>query len=269
MENRNIEQFFSENLLIDVSYGISALNSYLNDLALLQSGAKFSDLGYSEKREKQRPLSRGNIQMLTLNGVMRMDDSISTRGVRSLVADIEAANANSMVQGILLEINSGGGEALAGSFLNSAIAESVKPVVSYGHYVGSAAYLGAIASREVILSSDMAKAGSIGAMITINKTMLEKYKAAYLDIYATQSPDKNKEFRGAMESNMEFIQESVDKAAELFQNAVMSYRKVKDKEKALSGGMFYANEAKELGLIDGIGSLNYAVNRLNFHIKYN
>ena len=268
MSNRSIELLFSESLLIDVDFGITALNTYLNDLALIQAGAKFSDLGYSEKREAQKPVNMANIAVLRLDGVMRMDDSLSTRGVRSLIQDIDAANRNSMIRGILLEINSGGGEAIAGSVLNDAIKNSAKPVVAYAHYVGSAAYMAAIASYEVILSTSMAKAGSIGAMITLNKKALERYKEMYMDIYASQSPDKNKEFRAALGDDFSLISESVDKAAQIFQDTVLAYRKVKDKEKALSGGMFYAKEAKSLGLIDGIGGISYAIRRLNSHINY-
>jgi protease-4 len=255
--------------LIDLEFGLSALNSYLTDLALLKSGVSFAELGYSEKRASQKPVSRGNIAMLQLNGVMRLEDGISTRGVRSLIADIESANLNSMVRGILLEINSGGGEAVAGGVLHDAIKSSSKPIVSYGHFVGSAAYMAAIASDELVLSNNMAKAGSIGAMITVDKKLFENYKDSYMSIYAQQSPDKNKELRSALEGDFSFVQMSVDQAAQIFQNTVLEYRKIKDKEKALSGGMFYAEEAKGLGLIDGIGGIEYALRRLHSHIKLN
>lgn len=267
MDNRSIELLFSENLLIDVDFGLNALNQYLSEIALLQAGAKFSDLGFSERRASQKPLELGQIAMLRLQGVMRLEDGLSTRGVRSLVSDIQAANQNSLIKGIILEINSGGGEAISGSVLKDAIENSDKPIVAYGHFVGSAAYLSALAADELILSSEMAKAGSIGAMLTLDKELLAQYKERFIDVYATQSKDKNKEFRSAMNDDFSFIQKSIDKAADIFQNTVLQYRNVKDKEKALSGSMFYAEEAKTLGLIDGIGGMNYAIRRLESHIN--
>ena len=268
MENRQVELLFSENLMIDVDFGINALNTYLSEIALLQAGATFADLGFSERREAQRPLNLNNIAMLRLSGVMRLEDSLSTLGVRSLADYIQAADQDPDIRGILLDVNSGGGEAVAGSYLKDAIESASKPVVVHGHFVGSAAYLAALAADEIILSSEMAKAGSIGAMITINKEMLQAYKERFIDVYATQSKDKNKEFREAMNGDMSFIQKSIDKAADIFQDTVLQYRKIKDKDKALSGSMFYAKEAKALGLVDGIGGIGYAVKRLRSHINY-
>lgn len=265
-ENRNIEAFITESFLIDIDYGLTALHQYWSDLALIQGGVSFADLGYAEKRARQKPQFSDDIALLTLEGVMRMEDGISHRGIKSLAQDIEFANKDPRYKGIMLEINSGGGEALSGEYLKNALAESYKPVVAYGHTVGSAAYLAALGTNEIIMSGKMARAGSIGAMITINKKLLDEYKANYMSVYASQSTEKNSEFRSMLEGNSDLIQKSVDGAAQIFIDAVMEARNIKD-SKATKGGMFYADEALRIGLIDGIGSRQYAIKRLRSHIN--
>ena len=63
----------------------------------------------------------------------------------------------------------------------------------------------------------------------------------------------------------------VNRSAELFQREVRKYRSLKGSDdyqaQTLAGGMFDANIARNRGLIDGIGTLNYALKRLQSHIK--
>ncbi|MBK9258168.1 MAG: hypothetical protein IPM42_22235 [Saprospiraceae bacterium] len=48
---------------------------------------------------------------------------------------------NPNIEGAILEVNSGGGEAMAGQIMFNAIRDFKKPVVAYVHNAGSAAYM--------------------------------------------------------------------------------------------------------------------------------
>jgi len=82
-------------------------------------------------------------------------------------------------------------------------------------------------------------------------------------IYATESSDKNLAFQKALEGEYDMIrEEELDPLARAFQAAVKANRsdKLNTAVKGiLSGKTFFADQAKEYGLIDRVGNNNTAV----------
>jgi len=68
------------------------------------------------------------------------------------------------------------------------------------------------------------------------------------------------------------LKNSLNKSDEIFMKEVKKHRKLKGdtktRKETLSGAMFLSDDAKERGLIDGIGTFNYALKRINSHISY-
>jgi ClpP class serine protease len=285
----SIDLFLLSNnyLAIVEQYGIAALSKYYSELALIESGVPFEKLGFSEQREAGLPrviCAAGNIvternldrkeiikpnsvAVLKLSGVMRSQDGLSHYGMDTFGEWLRAAYQNPNINGVVLEIESGGGEWMAGNKLLTILSEKNKPVISYVHFAGSAAYLAATGTDEIIMSGLASEVGSIGAFTTINKEALEKYKANYEYIYAKQSSDKNAGMRGALAGDYGRLQAEIDTIAEQFRGMVSNSRKLRGNkseiENTLSGGMFTANDAKNRGLADSIGNFNYALKRLN------
>lgn len=209
----------------------------------------------------------GGVLRLRLQGVMTVADQMCSDGVQTLVDRLYSAYNDNSVGGILLEVNSGGGEATAGHILHNAIKDKNKPVVVHATTMGSAALLGTLSANEIVAAGDASRIGSIGSYISIDKKMLENYANNVVDIYATQSSEKNAEFRSLMNGDFAGLQKAVDKSAEMFQKEVRKFRKMKSDDNTLNGGMFYAKDAKNRGLVDSIGGLNYALKRLNSQIN--
>lgn len=279
-ENKNIERFLSSGTFeIDINFGIQELNKYLHDLYLLENNVPFKDLGFSEKRENQKAyifnsyerynisdtdIPKGSLGHLRLNGVMRMEDGLSSNGVRTLANELTQLENNPNVSGVILEINSGGGESLAGNYLHSIIKDFSKPVAVWGHFVGSAALNAAVAADKVYLSSKGAEMGSIGTMVTIDKQYLKEYKEYYKEVYSSLSPDKNKDWRELLDGKENTLIKSIDKNASAFQDNVKTSRSINPdlEESTLKGAMFIAEDAIERGLSDGIKSFKEVVNEL-------
>ncbi|NDE91549.1 MAG: hypothetical protein EB059_10535 [Alphaproteobacteria bacterium] len=196
---------------------------------------------------------------------MRSQDGLSSNGITSLVNDLRAAYANENITAVILEINSGGGEATAGDMLKNAIQERNKPVLSYGWFVASAAYMAAAATDEIIASSQQAQFGSIGVLFSLSKGFLEAYTNEQIDIYAEQSTQKNAAFRAAQNGDFSKYQQLATEYATVFHNEVMAMRTLKGNEgrikSTLDGSMFFAQEAKSRGLVDNIGNFNLALDR--------
>lgn len=267
------------------------LTAYLNDLEALRSGVPYSEIGISKRRASSLPTlifldskgdtinadftqeniaaRPGQFAHLHLKGAMRMDGGISGGGVMSLVEDMRAANASPNISGILLEVNSGGGEVGAGNAVYSAMRGSQKPVVALVHKAGSAAMLAIAPASKRIATGPFSELGSIGVYSTMDAAMVQYYKENYKDIYAEQSPDKNKGFRELLEGSTNAIQRSVNKTADIFQKVVSEHLNLNEnlKESTLAGGMFMAADAKKRGLLDDIGTFQTAITALQSEVE--
>lgn len=277
---------------IELNWGINQLAGYLQELDLLEKGAKFSDLGIGMRREECRPrvysmqsgqpvivndpqvlrdssiTPAGSFAMLRLQGVMRSSSGASHQGIDELSDQFFAAYQNDNIAGVLLEVNSGGGESLAGSRLQSVIAESPKAVVVWAHMSASAAIRATAPADEIIASTEGAEVGSIGTLISVDRRFAQWYNSYVEDIYADKSTNKNKEFREFLRGNLDPLKANLNRSNEQFLAEVSRYRQLKhDPEHTLSGAMFTAREARRRGLIDGIGSFTYALSRLEANAR--
>jgi len=274
-------------LEVDSDYSNKELQRYLLDLELREKGASLSELGYSERRQRQLPEIRttqgttqrgqsvltdhqatpaGSIAHLKMEGIMQVQDGISTRGVRSLTSDLQDAYANPNISAVLLEVESGGGEALAGTLVQNAIQERNKPVYVYAHTAASAAYKAVVGADKILASGKESQVGSIGTMTSISKRLVEFYRQNRDEIYAEGSSNKNREFRAYLNGDKGPIIDRLNKVNEFFVQAVKDNRRLTGPEDqiqdTLSGHIFNAVEAEERGLIDGIATQQEAIRQL-------
>lgn len=284
MENRRIENWLTTAgpLALDFEQGLAAWQQYQEELAMLRAGAKYSDLGIGQRREEAKPTvldsagqlmpmaaladqaatMPGSIAHLKLTGVMRSQDGLSTRGITTLIQDFAAAEQNGNIMGVLLEVNSGGGEVTAAQMLLSALSGYSKPIVAWVHTMASGAVYGTLPADEIVASTAGAQIGSIGTMMTIPRGFADWYNQSYTDLYATKSSRKNEDFRGYLQGDTRGLQKNLDETNEIFLSEVQRYRPITDAAQTLSGAMFFAKDAKRRGLIDSIGPMNYAIKRL-------
>lgn len=289
--NRDIDEWLlnSGEWHIDLEWGLQQYSNYRHELQLVQAGVPYSELGIGERRAAEKPVVMdvqgvslvagadlsnaeatppGSLSHLKLTGVMRSRGGMSHQGIDALTDQIRMANANPNIEGILLEVDTGGGESTAGSKLQEAVRGSDKPVVVWGHMVASAGIRGTIHADEIIASSKSAQFGSIGTYISMWRGFADWYNKAVQDIYADKSQNKNKAFRELLSGNLEPLKKEINRSNDMFLEEVKKARPLKgDIENTLSGELFYASQARSRGLIDGIGSFNYAVKRLRANVE--
>lgn len=184
-----------------------------------------------------------------------------------LATDIQAALENKFVRGIVLDINSPGGEATGINELGNLIraARGVKPIKAYaGGLMASAAYWLGSAADEIIVD-ETAMLGSIGVLMSYLDTSERDAKAGVrrVEIVSSVSPDKRVD--PSTEDGRAKVQHVVDGLAELFVGAVASNRSVST-EKVLSdfgrGGVLIGRAAVKAGMADRIGSLETVIAEL-------
>lgn len=204
------------------------------------------------------------------NGIahVRIDDLLyfgtEKTSVQSYAKLFKELQKDDSVQGVIIEIDSGGGHDSASMYLGNVISEltAVKPVVAYGHMIASGAYLMSINCNLIIASNILSKIGSIGAYVSLSKIMKEFYSEFFEDVYAEQSPEKNEEFREyVIDGGTEKYQKMANESARSFISAVKEKRAFVNDE-VFAGKLYTAENAKRVGLIDGIGTLDYAKSRI-------
>jgi protease IV len=265
---------------IDIAFGLSQLSTAIFNISngfdakeIRDSFKSFDIEVVSDSRSDYGSGSSGGIGMIKvipLVGTMFTEDqACGPRGMRSIVNEIYSTYNNTNYKGILIQANTGGGQSSAGKMLDSALQDKNKPVVVHANMLASAGIMGTINATEII-GDVHGEFGSIGSYISIDKDLIEYYKEYVDDIYADQSSNKNLEFREYIKGNKLPMQDYINKNAQSFIESVRPRLKGSEAKIAetLKGGMYDSKSAKSRGLLDSIGTRNFAMQRLSAHAKY-
>lgn len=248
---------------IDAQSGAQYLAKYEHQIALLQSGVEKASIFGGEPNSNisyETAVNGQRIAVIRMSGPMMLEDMLCSDGMRTIGNQIRTAANSASIDAIVVSMNTGGGEVLAGQELYNAIGSVKKPLVVHGETIASAGVLGALQADAIYLAGEFSKMGSIGVMTSINTMFLARYKEVIKDVYATTSPDKNAEFNAALEGNFQPLIESLTKTDAIFMDTVKANRPLRgDVEKTLSGAMFTAKDAVDRGLADGILTIEGAI----------
>ncbi|MEI7983411.1 MAG: S49 family peptidase, partial [Bacteroidota bacterium] len=194
--------------------------------------------------------------------ILKYDQPCGPRGTQSILSDVKSADQNPNIKSIVLVVDSPGGQVTGTDLLSEAIKNSSTPVVAYIEgMAASAAYWIISGASKIIASSDLDRIGSIGTMLMVEdlKPALEAMGVKFHEVYASLSPDKNKDLNKVLEGNYDSYRENVlDVINQKFLSSIKANRPGVN-DSTLSGKVYFATEAISLGLIDEVGSLDYAL----------
>lgn len=265
------EQYASNYLPIVISYlkgNTQPVESKKDDffrLALSNSSSyEISEYGYDVAPEDA---PKDSIAIIDINGVIeKHDQNCGPAGMITKSRILERCYNINNIKGIVLNIESGGGSGLGMRLLTETISKRNKPIVAFvSDMAASAAYGIASGADIIVANSDYARVGSIGTYMTI-VSYAEKFKKEGIDIievYASASKDKNKDYYDALKGDTKAIKKVADTYNEMFLSMVETNRKdklTKDRSVWGTGKMYFAPEALELGLIDNIDSFSNILN---------
>jgi ClpP class serine protease len=177
------------------------------------------------------------------------------------------------VKGIVLVLDTPGGEGSAARLLFETISSLNKVCVAYvDDLCASAGMYIASACDAIIANSSLARVGSIGTYVTIADfaKAFEMDGVEFLDIYADDSTEKNQDYLQAIEfmrsggkkGSLDPVKKIVNKFNDAFLADVKEARgdsMTGDDWK--TGKMFFADEALKIGLIDGIDTLDNVIQK--------
>jgi protease-4 len=187
-------------------------------------------------------------------------------GSESVIKQIEEAVADKNIKAIVLRVNSGGGSALASDEIYNAVREAMakKPVVaSFGNVAASGGYYVAVGAKK-IFAEPATLTGSIGVLIAfpVLTDFIEKDLGGNVEQY------KSRDASGVLnpfhkwdEKDMKYVDEFLNQTYTDFKEKVSEGRKLSMSrvDELAQGKVYTGDQAKNLGLIDGYGGLEKAI----------
>lgn len=207
--------------------------------------------------EDMRASVRGSTAVIPITGPIFRYANIFTMisgatSVEETASELRAALDNPLVESVVLEINSPGGQVTGVSELAQMIRSAEKPVIAYvDGMAASAAYWIASAASLVVIN-DTALLGSIGVVTQIG---LSDDKNT-VEIVSTQSPRKRTDVR--TDDGRAQVQATTDELAQVFIDTVARHRGVTAATVMSDfggGGLLIGQSAVNAGMADEVGAL--------------
>jgi len=217
---------------------------------------------------KASPQTGQKVAIIPLQGTMLKNGGYCSLGTKEVISMIQQANADPNISGIVLDVDSPGGAVDGTEELARVVANSKKPIVAYGDgLVASAAYwVASQASKLYINSLTTGYVGSIGVLATHTNAQefLAKMGQKITILRSSKAVDKAR-MNSVEPLTDELIAEytkQLDTIHETFISAVKKGRgdKLAKDANPWTGKVYSGQEAKKLGLVDAVGTLEDAVN---------
>lgn len=263
MEQSYAEAYFPfvASLLLNSQFDASVFGVVQKAPEFFYASNSANSNGVGKAKEKR-------VAVIYFNGpIIKYDEACGPVGTETLADYIDHCASNPDISALVLRFDTGGGMGSACQRPVEAIYNCSKPVLAYvgNGTTASGGYYIASACDEIYAThakTDMI--GSIGTYVTLAdyaKHYKEKHGLELHEIYATKSTEKNALFKEALKGNYEpIIKEYIDPFNEAFLDQVKMARPGVS-EDALKGKLFYAEQAKQMGLIDGFKTFKEVIQR--------
>ena len=182
-----------------------------------------------------------------------------------VVDQIDAANDDSNVEGLLLELNTPGGEVVPSDDIRMAVERFDGPAVAYVTDVCASGGYWIASECDEVFAHDASLVGSIGvngSRVTANE-LAERVGLSYERFAAGKYKDTGVPLRELEDDERAYLQGLVDDIYETFVDRVTTSRGLdRDLIRETEARIFLGREAADLELVDEIGTREDAEDRL-------
>jgi protease-4 len=220
-------------------------------------------------------IPEGSVAVIPVSGpILKYNGGCGEPGSIQRIGWLLDAERRQNISSAVMMIDSPGGQVDGTQSFANAIKGFSKPILGFvdDGLAASAAMWVLSATDEAYASLASDQVGSIGVYTNIIdfRGYFEKNGYKLHEVYAPQSTDKNKDYRNAMEGNYDLVMEDLKVTADNFITAVKTNRG--DKAEAnvkewSTGKMFYAKDAANIGLIDGVRSFEQVISKASWLSK--
>lgn len=202
---------------------------------------------------------------ISRDGGKRFPSGPNTTPTDDIVEQIEAADADGNVEGLLVKLNTPGGEVVPSDDIRRAIVEFDGPAIAYTTDVcGSGGYWIASGCDE-LFAREASLVGSIGVIGSrVNASDLaERMGLSYERFAAGRYKDAGVPLREMEEYERAYLQGLIDDFYGQFVERVAEGRELSEEEiRATEARVYVGEEALDLGLVDALGTREDAEDRL-------
>lgn len=183
------------------------------------------------------------------------DDAVASEDI---VGQINIANQSSTIRAIILEVDSAGGEPVAGEEIANALRGFDGPTVSVIRQIGASAAYWAASGADRIFASQNSDVGGIGVTSSYVETV--ESGSRYISLSSGKFKDAGDPAKPITEAERNLFMRDINILHENFIQAIAEHRglEVAAVRALADGSTVLGVQAKELGLIDEIGSWNEA-----------
>lgn len=208
------------------------------------------------------------IVVLPIKGEIQFDgtESFFSSGFSSndAIKKLNDINEDKSVKGVILEIDSPGGNVVASKQLADKVKSMDKPVVALVKESAASGAYWVASSSDWIVADELSVVGSVGVIGSYLQFsgLMGKYGVGYERLVSGDMKDIGSPYRELTPDEKKMMQLRIDQVHGYFANDVASTRRLsKNSIKKISDGSFYLGmEAKELGLVDEFGNIDVAFN---------
>ena len=227
-------------------------NKYFKDLT---DFSNYTEEVYQGSNEKEK------IKIVDVTGVIKADEANDFA-----VEELKKAKEDSLVKGVILNVNSPGGSVYASERIAKEIKdlkEAKKPVYTVmGEMAASGGYYISAPTNRIYASNET-WTGSIGVIIQSKsfQGLFDKYGVKEQNITTGKMKDAGTMGRDMSKEEKEYFQGLVDSAFDRFVKIVSEGRGLSEREvrKIADGRVYDGSQALSLGLVDKIGDIDQAI----------
>lgn len=211
-------------------------------------------------------ISENRIEVIYVQGIMLTGSVPTGFGVATseeITKSLKDADEDEGVKAIVLRINSPGGSPAAAEEIVSAMKKIDKPIViSMGDVAASAAYYISVPADRIIANPDT-MTGSIGVIWEFQNRsgFYDKEGTSFYIAKSGEFKDMGGDWKGLSNDEKQYAEQVILEAYNRFINEVANDRNLSiSAVKDIADGRIYTGaKAKELGLVDDLGSLDDAI----------
>ena len=217
----------------------------------------------------------GNVAVIDISGPIvaqkdtkfLFEEVTSSDEIRKL---IRTADKNDRIKAIIFEINSPGGSAVASEEIASEIQKTNKTTVAWIREIGTSGAYWVASSTDYVIANRMSITGSIGVIASYLgfSGFLAEHNVTYERLVSGNLKDIGSPFKEMTEEERILFQKSLDEIHDFFIEEITKNRNLRkrDIEKIATGTFYIGAKAKDLGLVDKLGSREEVINYIEKQI---
>jgi protease-4 len=212
------------------------------------------------------PMPSGNVALIEIKGTITVEgiSGLGWKGASSeeIVKYIEKADEKNSIKAILLDINSGGGSAVASQEIADAIRNAKKPSYAVIREIGTSGAYWIASACDTVICHEMSITGSIGAVASYLEFsgLLEHYNISYQRLVSGPYKDIGSPYKELTVNERAILEKMLAEVHEYFVADVARNRNLSvDKVSGIATGEFFlGKDAYGLGLVDVLGGMKEA-----------